>query len=130
LDIGTDEVIPILDVLGISLSHEEGERGLVGRAVGWQAALPVFRQESRLGDGIDIRGERERDDIGLEPVNDRAGLFRRASVGLVELDLLAGFFLPVFREGGVELGVELPRGVVGDIEQRLRGGAVYVYGFS
>src|SRR5690606_37907107 len=41
----------------------------------------------------------------------------RPAVGLVDRDVLAGLLLPVPREDGVVLLVELARGVVGDVEQ-------------
>ena len=39
-------------------------------------------------------------------------------MGLPDGDLLAGLYLPVLRKGSIELLVELPRRVVGDIQQR------------
>src|SRR3546814_10156397 len=44
LHAGFDEVVPILDVLGIALADEEYHGGCVWRAIVWQAALPILGQ--------------------------------------------------------------------------------------
>ena len=67
---------------------------------------------------VDVAGERERHDVGLEAVDHRARLLARAAVRLVDGDRLALRLLPVLREERVELLVELARRVVGDVEQR------------
>ena len=59
-----DEIVPVLDALGISLSHEEHDGGRVGCAVVRQPLLPVLRdQPPLLRQHIDIIREPERDDI-------------------------------------------------------------------
>src|SRR3546814_13297471 len=47
LHAGFDEVVPILDVLGIALADEEYNGGCVWRAIVWQAALPILGQRCR-----------------------------------------------------------------------------------
>ena len=37
-----------------------------------------------LGDGVDVVGERQRHDVGFEPVDDGAGLLAGAAVGLAD----------------------------------------------
>ena len=70
--------------LGIALAHEEYNGGGVRRAVVRQQRLPVLRQQvGFLRDGIDIVRQRERDDIGVEAVDDGPGLFSRAAVRLL-----------------------------------------------
>ena len=71
-----------------------------------------------LGDLVDVVGERERDDVGVEAVDDRARLLARAAVRLLDGDDVAGLRLPVRRERGVVLLVELARRVVRDVQQR------------
>src|SRR5688500_20393524 len=80
---------------------------------------PARLYQSGLGDRIDVVGERERYDIGLEAVDDAARLASGAAVRLFDGDALSARFLgPVFRERGVELPIELARGIVGDVQQR------------
>ena len=43
-----------------------------------------------VGDGVDVGGERQRDDVGVEAVDHRARLLARAAVRLLDRDLLAG----------------------------------------
>jgi hypothetical protein len=69
-------------------------------------------------DRIDVEGERERDGIGFEPVDHRARLLAGAAVRLADRHDLAGPGLPLLRERGVELLVELARRVIADVEQR------------
>src|SRR5690606_16135652 len=57
------------------------------------------------------------DDVGLEPVDDRARLLARAAVGGANDEGLAGLGLPLPRERHVELRVQLAGGVVGGVEQ-------------
>ena len=57
---------------------------------------PVVRDQSGVGDHVDVGAERERHDVGLEPVDDVLRLGRRAAVGLLEDDLLVVvLFLPL-----------------------------------
>ena len=71
-----------------------------------------------FGDRVDVVGERERHDVGVETVDHRARLLARAAVRLADRDLLAGLRLPMLGEGRVECLVELARRVVGNVEQR------------
>src|SRR3546814_8143559 len=71
LHAGFDEVVPILDVLGIALADEEYNGRCVWRAIVGQAALPILWQ--RFGfvrDGIDVVGKRsEERRVGKECVS-------------------------------------------------------------
>src|SRR3546814_5916964 len=74
LHAGFDEVVPILDVLGIALADEEYNGRCVWRAIVGQAALPILWQ--RFGfvrDGIDVVGKRKGDDVCLQAVNNKIG---------------------------------------------------------
>jgi len=56
-----------------------------------QLFLPVLGQLARcLGDGINIVGQSQSDHVGLQAVDDRAGLLTRATMRLVHLDVVAG----------------------------------------
>ena len=80
-----------------------------------EALLPVRGKKLRLrGEDVDVIAQRECHDIRLQPVDDGSGLLAGAAVGLFEMD-----GLPVLRgERLVDLLVELPRGIVGDVEER------------
>src|SRR3546814_4924874 len=89
LHAGFDEVVPILDVLGIALADEEYNGGCVWRAIVWQAALPILGQ--RFGfvrDGIDVVGKRQGDDVCLQAVNNSPGLLARTAMAHIEPDLV------------------------------------------
>ena len=70
-----------------------------------------------LGDGVDVVGERQRRDVGLEAVDDRARLLARSAVRLVDVDRLPGLLLPLRRERLVDVLVQLARRIVGDVQQ-------------
>ena len=75
-----------------------------------------------LASCVDVAGERQRHDVGVEPVDDGARLLAGAAVRLVDRDVLAGLLLPVLGEGRVVVLIELARRIVGDVEQRRLGG--------
>ena len=68
------------------------------------------------GDLVDVALERQRHDVGLEAVDDGAGLGAGAAVRLLDGDGLAGLLLPVGGEDVVVVLVELAGGIVGDVE--------------
>ena len=114
LDARAREVAPVPDALRVALAHQEHDGRRVGRAVVRQPALPVRRQRLALGgDGVDVVGERQRDHIGGQAVDDRTGLLAGAAVGLADRHGVAGLRLPVRRECRVVILVELAGGVVG-----------------
>ncbi len=113
------EVAPVLDLLGVALADEEHDRRGVRRAVVRQARLPVRRQElALLRERVDVVGERERHDVGLQAVDDRARLLAGAAVRLLDLDDLAGLLLPVRDERGVVVRVQLARRVIRHVQER------------
>ena len=112
------EVVPVLDFLRIAGAHEEHNGARVGRGVFREAGLPVGGNEfGPFMERVDVLTERERDHVGLEAVDDGAGLFAGAAVRLFHDDGVAGLGLPMGGEGPVEIGIELPRRIVGDVEQ-------------
>ena len=71
-----------------------------------QAFLPVSGKPLAVfGNGINVTGQGQRDDIGVQSVNDRAGLLARAAVGLLNGHILASFGFPMFGEGCVEFDI-------------------------
>ena len=118
-DAGLGQVAPVADVLRISLAHQEHDRRRVGRAVVRQARLPVHRQQLAVRcNRIDVAGERERDDVGGQAVDDRARLLARAAVRLLDRDVVARLGFPVLGEGRVVLLVQLACRIVGHVQQR------------
>ena len=71
-----------------------------------------------LDDGVDVAFERQRHDVGVEPVDDGAGLLAGAAMRLLDGHGLAGVGLPLGGESGVEILVELAGRVIGDVEER------------
>ena len=119
LDVLFDQIAPVVDALGIALAHQEHDGRGVGRAVVRQTRLPVLRQPAAaLGELIDVVGERKRHHVRLEAVDHRTRLLAGAAVRLLDGHILAGLLLPVLGEGLVERLIELPRGVVRDVQER------------
>ena len=80
--------------------------------------MPVFSDQATLGDGVDVVGECQCDDIGSEAVDDGTPLFARATVGLLDAEIVTSFGFPLRGKGFVEILIELTRRIVGDVEQR------------
>ena len=112
-----DEVVPVLDALGVALAHQEDDGRGVGRGVVAEALLPIGLDLAGLGDLVDVALKRQRHHVGFQAVDDGAGLLARAAMGLLDGDVLAGLGLPILGEGLVDGFVELTRRVVGDVEQ-------------
>src|SRR5208282_3067968 len=115
---GLGEIVPIFDALGISLAHEENNRGGEGRTVVGEAFLPVLgNQMPILIKNIDVVSQRKGDDVGRQAVENGAGLFAGTAVGLFDDDRVAGFLLPVAGERRVECLIELTRWIIRSVEQ-------------
>ena len=71
-----------------------------------------------LGDLIDVVGEPQGDDVGLQAVDHGTRLLARAAVRLLDGHLLAGLRQPALGEGFVDRLVQLAGRVVRDVEQR------------
>src|SRR5262245_64213118 len=106
LDAVFDEVIPILDVLRISLSYQEDDGRGVGRGIVPQSLLPILGEEAGLGDLVDVALKRERHHVGLQPVDDGAGLLARSAMRLLDRYSVAAFRFPGLDEGGIHVLVE------------------------
>ena len=107
---------------GIALAHQEHDRAGVGRGIVGQPLLPVGGEQATFGQRVDIGGQRQRHDIGLQPIQHRAGLRTGAAMRLVDGDALPGLALPVGDEGAVDVAVQFACRIVGDIQQRRFGG--------
>ena len=109
--------------LGFPLRTTKTAVEVYGALLPGRRLLPVGGdQPAVFGDRVDVPGEGERHDVGLEAVDHGAGLFPRAAVGLPDDHVHAGPGPPVSRESSVVLLVELARRVVRDVEQRGRSG--------
>ena len=112
LDAGRREVVPVRDPGGVAGTDvEDDDRGGHHPAVG--RVGPVVRDQSGVGDLVDVRTERECDDVGLV-ARDHVGRLRRGrAVGLLEDHVLAVVvFLPLVTEGRDDLAVDLARRAV------------------
>ena len=118
LDARLDQVFPVLDALGIALPHQEDDGRGVGRAVLRQPALPVLGDLALLRDGVDVVGQRQRHDIGIQPVDHRARLLARAAMRLVDPQRIAALGFPVRGERLVVLDIKLARRIVRDVQER------------
>ena len=63
-----DQIGPVMDALRVALAHQQHDRAGRRRRVVGKPLLPVRGDKTALGQCIDIRGERQRDDVRLKPV--------------------------------------------------------------
>src|SRR5690606_8513075 len=115
LHVITHKVIPVLDVLRVAFAHQEGRHRIEGRRLVAELALPIFRNETTLNEGIDVRYLIEGHDISLKALQDGAGLARRTTVRLV--DRLARIDSDI---GFVDLREQLTRNVIGRVQDLVR----------
>src|SRR6185369_8726245 len=108
------QVVPVFDLFGIALTHQEDDGGGVGGAVVGQFLLPARLDQGLLGDGVDVVGQSQGDHISLEAVDDSTGLFAGTAMGLFDGDVVTGFTLPVRSESLVEICVQFAGWVIGD----------------
>ena len=122
LDIGFDQIVPVLDAFGVAVAGQKQHGGGGGRGVVREFSGPVLGYQTAIGQKLHVGGGVHGDDISVEPVVDGTCLCAGTTVGLVDLDVLAGGLLVVRDKRGVEILVELARYIVGRVEQGLRGG--------
>jgi hypothetical protein len=118
LHAGLDQVVPVLDALGVALAHQEQHGGRGGRGVVREFLAPVLGHHALLGQEVHVGGGVHGHHVGVQTVGHGARLGTRPGVRLVHLDVLAGGLLVMRHEGGVQVLVELARHVVGHVEQR------------
>jgi len=112
------QIRPVVNGLRVALAHhQQNPRGIRHAVVG-QLGLPIGGEQPRMvGDRVDIRLQREGDDIRLQPVDHRSRLGAGAAVRTADRQLLAGLRRPLRRERLVDGGIQLPRRIVGYVEQ-------------
>ena len=116
LDAVLQQVVPGLDVLRVALARREHDDGVGDEAV-VLVLVPVRGDLLGLDELVDVRRQRQRDDVGVQAGLDGAGLVAGGAVGLLEADVLAvGGLL----EGGDDLLVRLLRRRVGDQAEAAR----------
>ncbi|MNS96339.1 hypothetical protein D3C72_1306320 [compost metagenome] len=114
-----DQVVPVLDAFGVALAHQEHDGRGIGRAVLRQTRLPVLGNQAAVGDGVNVIGQRQRHHIGFQPIDDRARLAARTAVRLTDGQVHIGLVLVLLDEGVIDGAIELARGVVRHVQQRL-----------
>ena len=70
-----NEVVPILNPFGIAVANQENDGRGIGRRIVAKPFLPISVDQPGPGDLIDVALERERDNVGLEPIDDSAACF-------------------------------------------------------
>jgi hypothetical protein len=84
--------------------HQENHSRGVGDAVVWQSLLPISYDETAVVmERIDVGLKTQRNNVSLQSVDDRSGLFCRAAVRLLNCELVAGLLLVLLAERLVEL---------------------------
>ncbi len=119
LQAGLDQIVPVLDALGVALAHQEhGGRG-VGRGVVREALAPVGGHQAARSTRKSMSG------AWFMVTTSASSPSATACACLLEPpcdwligDRLAGLGLPVGDEGRVDVLVELARDVVGHVEDR------------
>jgi hypothetical protein len=101
---------PQLDVLRVAVAHDEDDHR-VGDNPAVRVGGPVLRHEALAGEQVDVRRQRERDQIRVLAGRDGARLIARRAVGLAEARAIPGLRL---LEGGDDLSVRVLGRRVGD----------------
>ena len=83
-----------------------------------QALLPVLGEDALVGDRIDVVGQRQGHDIGVDAVDDGARLLAGAAVRCADLDVVAGLGLVILGKSGIVFLVKLAGRVIGHVQQR------------
>ena len=86
-DAGPDQIVPVLGCAS-GCPRAPGRRSSRCRACCSRARRDCQLAGIKLGlvrDGVDVVGQRQRHDVGLQPVDDGARLFARAAVGLLDV---------------------------------------------
>ena len=82
-----------------------------------QAFLPVgWYQIGLLVQGVHVPCQGQGDHVSLQAIDDRTSLFARAAMRLLDDHVLSRGGFPMLGECGVELDIQLPCGVVRDIQ--------------
>ncbi len=114
---GFGQIVPVLDIPGITPAYQQDDGRRVGRAVMRQPLLPVHRNPlCFFCDFINVVGQSQCHHVGIQPIDDGSGLFSGTAVRLLERDLFPDFFLPVLAKRRVELLIELTRRIIGGIQ--------------
>ena len=111
------EIRPVGNLLGVTLADDEDDDRVVGNRTVVVAILPVGADQPRLGDRLDVGPGGQRDDIGVEAVDDGAGLASRSGMRLLDRDGRSVLLLVVLGEGGVDVAVEFAGRVIRHVEK-------------
>src|SRR3546814_21019232 len=80
-----DQIVPVLDTLGIAVANEKYDCRCIGPAVFRQALLPALVQRVGLrGNLIDVVSQGQGDNVGIKSVNNCPGLPARTAVPHVD----------------------------------------------
>ncbi|MNR31601.1 hypothetical protein D3C85_1491220 [compost metagenome] len=105
-----------MNLFRVAFTHQEDDGRGVRRRVVRQAFNPVLINTTALCNGVHVIGQRQRDHVGFDAVDDRRRLFARATVRLANHHVIAGFLFVVGRKGFVVLIVKLTRRIVRHVQ--------------
>lgn len=89
---------------GLPLRTREDDRRRIRRRIVGELGLPVGRDlAGRLGDGVDIAFEGKRHDVGVEAVDDGAGLGAGTAMRSLDRHRFTAVLLPLGGKGGIEI---------------------------
>ena len=117
LDAGLDEVVPVLDGLGVAVAGEEQHGGRGGGCVVGELLVPVLGHHTGVGEEVDVGRGVHGHHVGIQAIGHGACHGAGACVGLVDLHVFAGGLLVMGDEGCVVILVELTCHVVRAVEQ-------------
>ena len=79
--------------------------------------LPIRGDQPAFGQAFDIGRKCQRDDVGRQPIGDCSGLTRRTAVRLLNAHPVSRLRLILGDEFGIDLLIDLTRGVIGNVEE-------------
>ena len=114
------QVVPALNILGVTFTHQKRHGGEIGRTVVGQTSFPVGGDQlAFLVQHIHIGHLVVGNHIGTQALQNGLCLAGRAGMRLFDLQLFTGLLLPMFGEHRVDVGKQLAGDVVAAVEQFL-----------
>ena len=122
LNVRADQVVPVMNVFLVAFAHQEAHRRIERRAVVWQAALPVGRdQVAFVMQDLHVRHLVVGHHVRLQALQDRQRLLGRAGVRLLDGQLVSTIVLrPLLLKRRVKGGKQLAGDIIGAVQQLRR----------
>ena len=116
-DVAAIQIGPVGNLLGVALAHHKHHDGVVGHRGVVKPVLPVGPDQLRLGDRLDVGPGRQGHHVGVETVDHCPRLAPRTGVRLLDGNLCAMLLGIVAHKRSIDVAIEFPSGVVGDVEE-------------